>query len=105
MVPDAGDSGAATSPDQSSADGRHDPGFDEVAMYRVVRKAMEDAILGAVGTLLLVGVAFVLVLTGASIAVQGGRGPSIAIGVVVALFGLYLAGSTLELIPPIREWW
>lgn len=86
------------------ADGRGDPGFDEVALYGVVRKAVEDAILGAVGTILLVGVAFVLVLVGATTAVRTPGLGGVLFGSAAALFGLYLAGSTLGLIPPAREW-
>jgi hypothetical protein len=100
MVPDSGEPSNTAAADPT----RPDPGFDEVAMYRVVRKAVEDAILGAVGTILLVGVAFVLVGTGASIAIQAGGWTGVAIGAAVTLFGLYLAGATLELIPPVREW-
>jgi hypothetical protein len=100
MIPDSGETSNPVNADPDPPD----PGFDEVAMYRVVRKAMGDAILGAVGTILLVGVAFVLVGVGASVAVQGSGGTSLAIGVAVILFGLYLAGATLELIPPVRHW-
>lgn len=88
----------------AGTDGRRDPGFDEVALYGVVRTAVEDAFLGAVGTILLVGVAFVLVVVGASAAFRTASLPGLAFGVGAAVFGLYLAGSTLGLIPPAREW-
>ncbi|MFB6353283.1 MAG: hypothetical protein ABEJ92_04285 [Halobacteriales archaeon] len=88
----------------AGTDGRLDPGFDEVALYGVVRKAVEDAILGAVGTILLVGVAFVLVVVGATAAFRTPSPAGVASGVGVSLLGLYLASSTLGLVPPMREW-
>lgn len=80
--------------------------IDEGALYLVVRTAVEDAVLGVVGTLLLVGVALVLVWVGGAIVVSGGLGQPLAtlLGLAIAAVGLYFAAATLELIPPIREW-
>ena len=81
--------------------------LDEGALYVVVRKAVEDAILGVIGTLLLVGLALVLVWVGVAMALSSdptaGVVPLVA-GVAIALVGLYVAAATLEVIPPIREW-
>lgn len=80
--------------------------LDEGALYVVVRKAVEDALLGVIGTLLLVGVALVLVWVGGAIVVSAGLGQPLAVllGLGIALVGLYFAAATLELIPPLREW-
>ena len=80
---------------------------DEGALYVVVRKAVEDAVLGVIGTLLLVGLALVLIWIGGAMALGSGRemGPvPILLGTAIALVGLYVAAATLEVIPPIREW-
>lgn len=80
--------------------------IDEGALYVVVRKAVEDAVLGVIGTLLLVGVALVLVWVGGAIVVSAGLGQPLAalLGLGIALVGLYFAAATLELIPPLRAW-
>ena len=85
------------------------PGFDEAALYVVVRDAVKDALLDVIGTLLLVGIAFVLVLAGgqalfASAAQYGGSPVGTAVGVGLIVAGLYIAAATLEVVPPIREW-
>ncbi|WEL27382.1 putative membrane protein (plasmid) [Haloferax volcanii] len=41
-----------------------DPGFDKAALYTVVRDAVKDALLDVIGTVLLLGIAFVLVIAG-----------------------------------------
>ncbi|NHN58182.1 MULTISPECIES: hypothetical protein [Halorussus] len=79
-------------------------GFDEAALYGVVRKAVEDAILGVIGTLLLLGVAAVVLWTGVAVAMQSTGPTGTALGGAAVLFGLYLAAATLEIIPPAREW-
>lgn len=105
MVPDAGDESSTANPvDGGRPADRPDAGFDEVALYRVVREAIVDALLDVIGTLLLVGIAFVFVLAGGSMALQGQTPATVALGAAAVLIGLYLAGSTLELVPPVREW-
>ena len=80
--------------------------MDEGALYVVVRRAVEDAVLGVIGTLLLVGVALVLVWVGGAMAVNAGSSQPVATvaGVAIVLVGLYIAAASLEVIPPIREW-
>lgn len=97
---------AGSAPD----DGRDEPievTLDEGALYVVVRNAVEDALLGVIGTLLLVGVALVLVWVGGAIAL-GSSGRTgvlpLVLGGAVALVGLYLAAATLRVIPPVRQW-
>ena len=80
------------------------PNFDEAAMYRVVREAVEDAILGVLGTLMLVGIGFVAVWAGGTALVQSQTLPSIAFGTLAIAFGFYLAASSLGVVPPAREW-
>lgn len=105
LQPEATTASEATrdSPELRS-DGGTDPGFDETALYRVVRAAMKDALLDVIGTLLLVGIAFVLVAMGGQVLLGADAVTSASIGVVLVLVGLYVAAATLEVIPPIREW-
>lgn len=78
-------------------------GFDPDALYRVVRAATKDALLDVIGTVLLLGVATVLVAAGVG-GLLSGTVPAVAVGTVLVLVGLYMAAATLEIIPPIREW-
>lgn len=95
--------------DPSRADEPAEPievSIDEGALYVVVRKAVEDAVLGVIGTLLLVGLGLVLVWIGAAMALgarSGGPVPAV-VGLAIGLIGLYIAAASLELVPPIREW-
>lgn len=100
MVPDSDAGGSHT----DRTDGGTDAGFDEAALYLVVRRAVEDALLGVIGTLLLVGTALVVVVVGASVAVQARNVGGAVLGVGAACFGVYLAASTLGVIPPVRDW-
>jgi hypothetical protein len=99
-----GDAGPETDGGSPAGGDRTDPGFDEAALYTVVREAVKDALLDVIGTLLLVGVAFVLVVAGGQAVLASGSTATAAIGVAVAGFGLYLAAATLEIVPPVREW-
>ncbi|UPV99413.1 hypothetical protein M0R88_12870 [Halorussus gelatinilyticus] len=84
-------------------DGGDEIGFDEAALYGVVREAVEDAILGVIGTLLLVGVALVVVWAGIGMVTRtGGSAPTVLGGLIIA-FGLYLGAVTLGVVPPIRD--
>ncbi|SFR90368.1 hypothetical protein SAMN05216559_0784 [Halomicrobium zhouii] len=107
MVPDG--SGDGTAHSGPVADGGAAAEIDEAVLYTVVRKAVEDAILGVIGTVLLVGVAFVIAYVGllgvvASAGSTGAGLAGVAVSVALIAVGLYLAAATLELIPPIREW-
>jgi len=90
--------------DHPVGDGGVDPGFDEAAMYVVVRDAVEDAILGVLGTLMLLGIALVAVWVGGATIVQSQTPVSITFGVLAIAFGFYLAASSLGVVPPAREW-
>jgi hypothetical protein len=106
MVPDSPPSGSA-SPNPASGPESTDgtgPGIDEATLYRVIRTAVKDALLDVIGTLLLVGIAFVLVIAGGRAILSGATTPSIVVGGVFVAVGLYLAAATLEIIPPIRVW-
>ena len=81
-----------------------DSGFDGTALYRAVRDAVKDALLDVIGTLLLLGIAFVLVIAGIQAVFSSLSPGTVAIGIGVLAFGIYLAAATLEIIPPIREW-
>jgi len=80
------------------------PGFDEAALYTVVRDAVKDALLDVIGTVLLVGIAFVLVIAGVQAVFSSMSFGTVAIGIGVTAVGVYLAAATLEVIPPIRDW-
>ena len=87
--------------------GSAEVGFDEGALYVVIRKAVEDAVLGVIGTLLLVGIALVLVWIGVSMALSADTQTGVlplVLGGGIALVGVYVAAATLEVIPPVREW-
>lgn len=79
--------------------------IDEGALYVVIRKAVEDAILGVIGTLLLVGLAFVLIWFGIMVTASAFNSNRIAAagGVFVALFGFYMALSALDMVPSIGK--
>ena len=81
-----------------------DPGFDKAALYTVVRDAVKDALLDVIGTVLLLGIAFVLVIAGRQAVFSSISLETVAIGIGVVAVGVYLAAATLEIIPPIREW-
>lgn len=79
--------------------------IDRGELYLIINKAVEDAILGALGTILLVGVSIVLIWFGMIVTVSAYDSSILRAigGVVVTLLGLYFAGSTLELIPSITD--
>jgi len=89
---------------QTASDGGTDLGFDPDALYRVVRAAVKDALLDVIGTLLLLGVALVLVLTGGQLLVSAISGVMVGVGAVLVLLGLYVAATALDLIPAVGEW-
>ena len=74
-------------------------------LYIVVRKAMEDAILNVIGTLLLVGLSLVLVWFGMVVATSSyNTSPVIALGgAFVVLVGIYQAASVLGIIPSMTD--
>lgn len=99
MVPDEND------PVQEyQTDGGAEFGFDPDALYRVVRAAVTDAMLDVVGTLLLVGLGFVLVAIGGNALINAASVAGGAVGVGIVAVGLYVVAATLEVIPPVREW-
>jgi hypothetical protein len=105
MVPAPND--ASPDPERRAgpeADGGEPVEFDEAALYTVVREAVKDALLDVIGTLLLVGIAFVLVAAGGQAVVSSGSVVETGLGLLVALFGIYLAATSLEVIAPVREW-
>jgi hypothetical protein len=78
--------------------------LSEEELYAIVRVATEDAVLGALGTLMLVGIGIVLIATGASALLTSVTPTSVLVSVVFIGFGGYLAASSLRIIPPAREW-
>lgn len=84
-------------------------GFDEAALYRTVRTAVEDAILDAVGTLLLVVVGTAIAIAGGRFVVSATFGSTVALaplaaGVWIVVIGVYVVTSSLGLVQPVREW-
>lgn len=88
----------------SGSDSEMASGFDEAALYRVVHAAVKDALLDVIGTLLLVGIAFVLVVAGGQALFAATSTLGIVVGLGFVVTGLYLAATSLELIPPVYEW-
>jgi hypothetical protein len=88
----------------SKTDGGVASEFDEATLYFVVRNAVEDALLSVIGTLLLVGVAFVIIMIGASIFLAPIAPLGKAIGAILVIIGFYIAGATLEIIPLVSDW-
>ncbi|NLV13600.1 hypothetical protein [Haloarcula argentinensis] len=94
----ADDDPADTSTDGSVA------ALSEEELYAIVRIAAEDAVLGALGTLMLVGIGIVLIATGASALLANVTPATVLVSVVLIGFGVYLTTSSLGVIPPAREW-
>lgn len=106
MVPEADTSGENdANGDQHplEGDGGVAPGVDEAALFKLIRDAVKDALLDVIGTLLLLGIASVLILVGVQLVFSLSQLGGVVGGALVAV-GLYLAAATLEIIPPIREW-
>lgn len=99
MAPDA-DSPAATAPTADVT------GIDRGELYVIIRQAVRDALLGVIGTLLLVGLGLVLLWFGIMLAVSAVNSSLIGAlgGVVVALIGFYIAASELDVIPSIGDY-
>ena len=89
--------------DHAETDGGTNAGFDEVVLYGVVRNAVKDAILDVIGTLLLLGISFMGIWAGI-LAIGYSTVVGAALGGSVIVVSLYIAAATLEVIPPIREW-
>ena len=106
MVPDSRPSDTErTGPERwPESDGGIPSGIDQAALYGVIHAAVKDALLDVIGTLLLVGIAFVLVIAGAQALLSSTSTLGIVVGLGIVVVGLYLAAATLEIIPPIREW-
>ena len=86
------------------ADGGATPGFDETVLYTVVQDAVKDTLLYMAGTILLVGVAFVLVVAGGLALIRPTSPVGTAFSISLVAIGLYIAATTLELVPPICDW-
>jgi hypothetical protein len=107
MVPKSDTPGTETTEDGQSrltGDGEVAPEIDEAALFRLIRDAVKDALLDVIGTLLLLGIACILVVAGVQLFISSISQPGIAIGGVLLAVGLYLAAATLEIIPPLRDW-
>lgn len=100
------------SPPSSNTEREHDAGFDEAALYRVVRTAIEDAILSVLDTLLRLGVAVMFAFLGLLFFLSAVRSDTAALesavtiifGLLFGGFGCYLGAATLGRVPPLREW-
>lgn len=74
--------------------------------YVVLRKAVQDGIVGAVGTIILVLVSLYLIFFGVIIAVSGGGSSPIQVagGVVIVIIGGYFSLSGLGYIRSVEEY-
>ena len=104
MVPGDEDGPPSTGATTDGSPDRPDPGFDEDRLYAVVHRAVEDAVLGAIGTVIFVLIAVGLVWVGIAVIAANPTPLGVVFGGVAVVAGVYLAASSLEVIPPIREW-
>jgi glycerol uptake facilitator-like aquaporin len=73
--------------------------------YRLTYHAVRDALLDVVGTILLTVVAFALVWIGGAAALSQESGiAGTGLGLAIAAIGLYLAATTLDVVPPVQKW-
>jgi hypothetical protein len=78
-------------------------GFDEGAMYVVVRGAVKDALLDVLKTVVLVWVGIVVALAGVDIVGQASLG-TVVFGALVTGVGIYLVAAPRGFVPPVQEW-
>ncbi|ELZ29738.1 hypothetical protein C475_02286 [Halosimplex carlsbadense 2-9-1] len=106
-MPDSG------SDDPADSDGGSDPAvpdggsvaeIDEERLYEIVHEAVEDAILGVVGTLLLLGIGTVFLVSGVTAVLGASSAASFGVGLTVFLVGLVVFVTTLGGVLPVREW-
>lgn len=81
---------------QQGSDGRSVADMDEDELHTVVRDAVEDAVLGVIGTLLLVGIGFVLAATGGATLFESSGVGSATVGAILLVSGLSLAAAALK---------
>ncbi len=104
MTPDSDDPTRREDAQSRAAGDGAGPGFDEERLFLVIRDAVKDALLDVLGTLLLLGVAFVLVVSGGQALLWSTSTMMAVGGAVVLAVGLYLAAATLELVPSVSDW-
>ena len=106
MVPSPPPSESSNNPAESTStiNGGMVRDLNQNELYRIIQAAVKDALLDVIGTILLVVIAFVLVLTGAQVILSSIVPFASVIGIALVVAGLYLAGSSLEVIPPVRDW-
>lgn len=104
MVPPPTDSGDTNSPAAASSS-RSVSELSERELYGIVRVAAEDAVLGAIGTLLLAGLGLALFLGGLSglLQISDPSPAAAAIAVAFVVGGAYLFASSLGVIPSVRD--
>lgn len=73
-------------------------------LYTVIRKAIEDAMLHVLGTLVLVGIATILVLAGGYVFLAGTDPAGALGGIALILIGFYIGGVSLDVVPPVDDW-
>ncbi|WP_424000480.1 hypothetical protein ACOZ4I_13775 [Haloarcula salina] len=102
MVPPSTDSGDTKSASPST---RSVSELSERELYGLVRVAAEDAVLGAIGTLLLAGLGLTLFLGGLSglLQISDPSPVAMAIAAVFVVGGAYLFASSLGVIPSVRD--
>lgn len=91
-------------PDSGHSGGHVNVGMDADEFYTVLRKAIEDAMLNVLGTLVLVGIGFVFVWVGAQMFFAGPDPTGAIAGAVIILIGFYLAAVSLGVIRPVQTW-
>ena len=86
------------SPDDTDSD-RPTTELSEAELYRLVHDATQDAILGAIGTVLWVGIGLVLCFVGAQLVLGSLSVTMAVIGTGMVVLGLAIAAWSLDLVP------
>ena len=79
--------------------GGDDPALENRRQYEILRRAIEDALLSVIGTVVLLAFAFSFFFVGAFIVIDGGTTPSLAIGGTIMAVGALGAAILLDLFP------
>ncbi|GAB7019877.1 hypothetical protein [Halostagnicola sp. A-GB9-2] len=80
-------------------DGGDDRALENRRQYEILRRAIEDALLSVIGTVVLLAFAFSFFSVGAFIVIDGGTTPALAIGGAMMAVGALGAAILLDLFP------
>lgn len=87
----------------SETDGGLPPGLERDELYDLVRLAVKDAMFDVLGTLVLLGVALVILAAAVRSLLVASTALEAAFVLGLALLGLWMAGGAFDLVPPFRN--